>query len=115
MSSSVYIPASAMAIMAHPDDIEFSCAGTLARWAQAGARISYVLCTSGDVGIAAPGMTRARAAEIREAESRQAAEIAGASEVIFLREPDPFASPSLGDSQAIVSQIFRSEKPGLVH
>jgi LmbE family N-acetylglucosaminyl deacetylase len=107
MSSSVYIPASAMAIMAHPDDIEFSCAGTLARWAQAGARISYVLCTSGDVGIAAPGMTRARAAEIREAESRQAAEIAGASEVIFLREPDGLLQPTLDLRKKLVREIRR--------
>jgi LmbE family N-acetylglucosaminyl deacetylase len=38
-----YLPESAMAIAAHPDDIEFGCAGTLAGWAQAGARISYVL------------------------------------------------------------------------
>ena len=72
--NSFYIPESAMAIVAHPDDIEFSCSGTLARWAHAGARISYVLCTSGDVGIDEPGMTRQRAAEIREAEQRAAAE-----------------------------------------
>ena len=49
--SNFYIPESAMAIVAHPDDIEFSCAGTMARWARAGTKICYVLCTSGDVGI----------------------------------------------------------------
>ena len=47
-----------MAIVAHPDDIEFSCAGTLARWADNGARISYVICTSGDVGFDEPNMTK---------------------------------------------------------
>ena len=73
MTNNFYVPESVMAIFAHPDDIEFSCAGTVARWARAGSRICYVLCTSGDVGIAEPGMTRARAAEIREAESREAA------------------------------------------
>ncbi len=78
-----YIPESAMAIVAHPDDIEFSCAGTLARWAKAGARISMVLCTSGDVGIDEPGMTRMQATEIREAEQRAAAGVSGASEVVF--------------------------------
>ena len=72
-TSHIYIPESAMAIVAHPDDIEFSCVGTLARWAKAGARIAYVLCTSGDVGIAEDGMTRQKAAEIREAETRAAA------------------------------------------
>lgn len=95
MASNVYIPESAMAIVAHPDDIEFGSAGTLARWAKAGSRISYVLCTSGDVGIAEPGMTRARAVEIREAEAREAARIAGATEIIFLREPDGMLQATL--------------------
>ena len=70
-----YIPESAMVIVAHPDDPEFSCAGTMARWADAGTRICYVICTSGDVGIAEPGMTKKQAAKIREAEQREAANI----------------------------------------
>jgi len=105
--NSFYIPESAMAIVAHPDDIEFSCAGTLARWAKAGARTSYVLCTSGDVGIDEPGMTRARASEIREAEQRLAAEIAGAAEVIFLREPDGMLVATLDLRKKIVREIRR--------
>jgi LmbE family N-acetylglucosaminyl deacetylase len=107
MINTFYVPESAMAIAAHPDDIEFSCAGTLARWAKAGARIAYVLCTSGDVGIAKPGMTRARATEIREAESRAAAEIAGAAEIIFLREPDGMLEATLGLRKRIVREIRR--------
>lgn len=102
-----YIPESAMAIVAHPDDIEFSCAGTMARWAQAGARICYVLCTSGDVGIAEAGMTRQRATEIREAESRQAAEVAGVHNVVFLREPDGLLEPSLALRKKLVREIRR--------
>ncbi len=103
----IYIPESAMAIVAHPDDIEFSCAGTLARWAKAGARISYVLCTSGDVGIADPGMTKAQAAEIRERESREAARIAGATEIIFLRQPDGMLVASLDLRKMLVREIRR--------
>jgi LmbE family N-acetylglucosaminyl deacetylase len=102
-----YIPESAMAIVAHPDDIEFSCAGTMARWAKAGARISYVLCTSGDVGIADPGMTRARAAEIREAEAREAARLAGASEIIFLHEPDGMLQATIELRKKLVREIRR--------
>lgn len=105
--SNAYIPESAMAIVAHPDDIEFSCAGTLARWARAGARISYVLCTSGDVGIDAEGMTRQRAIEIREAEQREAARLAGASEVIFLREPDGMLVATLELRKRLVREIRR--------
>ncbi len=107
MSNSFYVPESAMAIVAHPDDIEFSCSGTMARWAKAGARISYVLLTSGDVGIAEPGMTREKATEIREFEARAAAEIAGASEIIFLREPDGMLQPSLALRKKLVREIRR--------
>jgi LmbE family N-acetylglucosaminyl deacetylase len=105
--STFYVPESAMAIVAHPDDIEFSCAGTLARWIRAGTRVSYVLCTSGDVGIDAAGMTRAHAAEIREAESLQAAEIVGACEVIFLREPDGLLQATLELRRRLVREIRR--------
>ncbi|MBI3361974.1 MAG: PIG-L family deacetylase [Chloroflexi bacterium] len=96
-----------MAIFAHPDDIEFSCAGTLARWVRAGTKVSYVCVTSGDVGIADPGMTRARATEIREAEQREAAKIVGAHEVIFLREPDGMLVPSLELRKKLVREIRR--------
>jgi LmbE family N-acetylglucosaminyl deacetylase len=105
--SHLYIPESAMAIVAHPDDIEFSCAGTLARWAQAGARTSYVLCTSGDVGIDQPGMTRERATEIREAEQREAARIAGAAEVVFLRELDGMLQATMDLRRRLVREIRR--------
>lgn len=107
MDNDFYIPESAMVIVAHPDDIEFSCAGTLARWARAGARISYVLCTSGEVGIARPGMTREKAAEIREAEQRAAAAIVGATEVVFLREPDGLLQPTLELRKKLVREIRR--------
>ncbi len=103
----LYIPESAMAIVAHPDDIEFSCVGTLARWARAGCRVCYVLCTSGDVGIAEPGMTRSRAAEIREAESLTAAGVAGVSDVVFLREPDGMLVPTLELRKKLVREIRR--------
>jgi LmbE family N-acetylglucosaminyl deacetylase len=59
------------------------------------------------VGIAEPGMTRARAAEIREAESRAAAQIAGAQEVIFLREPDGLLQATLELREKVVREIRR--------
>jgi LmbE family N-acetylglucosaminyl deacetylase len=113
MPNAFYVPESAMAIVAHPDDIEFSCAGTLARWARAGARISFVLCTSGDVGIDEEGMTRARATEIREEEERNAARIVGATEVVFLREPDGMLQATLDLRKRLVREIRRF-KPEVV-
>src|SRR5574338_749023 len=100
----VYIPESAMAIVAHPDDIEFSCSGTIARWVKAGTRICYVLCTSGEVGIAAPGMTKARAAEIREGEQLEAARLTGVTDVVFLRYPDGMLEATMELRRRIVRE-----------
>jgi LmbE family N-acetylglucosaminyl deacetylase len=108
-----YIPESAMAIFAHPDDIEFTCVGTLARWAKAGTIVTYVLCTSGDVGIDEPGMTRQRATEIREAESLEAAHVAGVNQVVFLREPDGLLQPTLDLRMKLVREI-RKYKPEVI-
>jgi LmbE family N-acetylglucosaminyl deacetylase len=113
MTTNIYIPESAMAITAHPDDIEFTCAGTLARWAKNGTRVIYVLCTSGDVGIDEPGMTREKATQIREAESREAARIAGVQEVVFLREPDGLLQPTLDLRKKLVREI-RKYKPEVI-
>jgi LmbE family N-acetylglucosaminyl deacetylase len=107
VQNNFYIPESALIIVAHPDDVEFSCAGTLARWARAGTRLCYVLCTSGDVGIAEPGMTKERATEIREAEQRAAAEIVGAQEVVFLREPDGMLTATIELRKKLVREIRR--------
>ncbi len=113
MTYQMYIPESAMAIHAHPDDIEFTCAGTLARWAKAGTQITYILCTSGDVGIDEPGMTRQKATEIREAESLEAAHITGVNQVVFLREPDGLLQPTLELRKKLVREI-RKYKPEVI-
>ena len=102
-----YSPESALVIVAHPDDIEFSCAGTVARWVKNGARVVYLLCTSGEVGIAENGMTKKRATEIREAEQREAAELVGVNDVVFLREPDGMLQPTLELRKKIVREIRR--------
>lgn len=110
----LYIPKRAMVIMAHPDDIEFSCAGTVARWVREGTQVCYVLCTSGDVGIAQAGMTRARAAEIREAEQREAAAIIGVQEVVFLREPDGLLEATLVLRKKLVREIRRFKPDAVI-
>ncbi len=102
-----YTPQRAMFIFAHPDDIEFGVAGTAARWVQSGAEVSYVLLTSGDVGIADPGVTRAEAAAIREQEQLAAAALIGVKEVIFLREPDGLLVNTLELRRKLVREIRR--------
>ena len=52
------VPESAMVIVAHPDDAEFTVGGTMALWARSGCRVVYVVCTDGNAGSHEPGMTR---------------------------------------------------------
>ncbi|MGB6854586.1 MAG: PIG-L family deacetylase, partial [Thermoanaerobaculia bacterium] len=111
--STLYTPKSAMVIVAHPDDIEFSCAGTVARWVKAGSRVAYVLCTSGEVGIAETGMTKDKASKIREKEQLAAAEIVGVEDVVFLRAPDGMLQPNLDLRKKLVREIRRF-KPEIV-
>jgi len=106
-SNHFYVPERVMVIVAHPDDIEFSCAGTVARWVKHGAKAVYVLVTSGDVGIAQGGMTKQRAIEIREAEQRAAARVCGVEEVVFLREPDGMVQATLELRKKLVREIRR--------
>jgi LmbE family N-acetylglucosaminyl deacetylase len=107
MSIDTSTPTRALFIVAHPDDIEFGCAGTAAKWVQQGAEVAYLLVTSGDAGIDKPGMTRAEAAITREAEQRAAAAAVGVREVIFLREPDGLVVNTLDLRKRLVREIRR--------
>jgi len=109
-----YTPARAMAIVAHPDDIEFSCAGTLARWIKEGATVSYVLVTSGDVGIADLSLTREEAMAIREKEQQAAADAIGVQEVIFLRERDGMVENTMALRKRLVREIRRFKPEAVV-
>lgn len=106
-SSTFYVPQRVLAIAAHPDDIEFGSVGTIARWVKEGAEAAFVLVTSGDVGIAEPGMTNARAAEIREAETLAAAKIVGVTDVTFFREPDGMVENTISLRRRLVREIRR--------
>ncbi len=73
-----------LVVMAHPDDAEFICGGTLARLSAEGCHISYVLVTSGNRGSHEAGMTMERLGKIREEEQRHAAAALGVRDVNFL-------------------------------
>jgi LmbE family N-acetylglucosaminyl deacetylase len=100
-------------IVAHPDDAEFVCAGTIARWVDEGHEVVYVLLTSGDKGSDDPEMTPERLAATREAEQREAARILGARDVIFMRRPDGELEPNLELRREIV-RVIRRLKPDVV-
>lgn len=102
-----------MVIAAHPDDIEFGCAGTCAKWAKHGAKIVYVIVTSGNSGTHDAALTREAIAEIREREQRAAAEICGVREVEFLRYNDGEVMPTLELRKDLVRMI-RKHRPEVV-
>jgi LmbE family N-acetylglucosaminyl deacetylase len=106
-------PASALVVAAHPDDIEFGCAGTVARWTAEGSTVTYALLTNGAAGSSDPAMTRARLAELREAEQRAAAKVVGVERVEFLGYEDGLLEPTLEVRERIV-RLIRRVRPEVV-
>ena len=102
-----------MAIVAHPDDIEFGCAGTVAKWTRHGCKITYVVVTSGNIGTHDPAFTTESLAEHREQEQRAAAAICGVTDVEFLRHNDGEVMPTLELRKELV-QMIRKHKPQVV-
>ena len=102
-----WTPASALVVAAHPDDIEFGCAGTVARWVQEGAHVTYALLTNGAAGSSDPDMTRERLAELRAAEQRASAKVVGVEAVEFLAYEDGLLVPSLEVREQVVRLIRR--------
>src|SRR5260370_8835884 len=78
----------AVCIVAHPDDIEFYCAGVMLLMARHGATVDFVLATSGDKGARDASKSRAKVARIREREQELAAYVLGVKRGAFLRHPD---------------------------
>ena len=83
------VPARALAIGAHPDDVEFGAGATLAKWATAGCVVSHLVCTDGSKGSWDPEQDTAELVALRQDEQRAAAKALGATgEVVFLGWPD---------------------------
>ena len=109
-------PARVMSIHAHPDDQEFTVAGTLAKWARAGSEIVSVIITSGDAGSndkTPQEMTKQKLAQIREEEQRNACRVLGVREVIFLNYSDGILQPTI-DLRRDLTRLIRQYKPDVV-
>jgi LmbE family N-acetylglucosaminyl deacetylase len=102
-----------LVILAHPDDPEFFCGGTLARWARAGHSIHYFLLTCGDKGYADADTPADRICAIRHAEQLAAAAVIGVQSVRFLDLADGYLLPSL-DLRREVVRAIRQEKPDIL-
>jgi LmbE family N-acetylglucosaminyl deacetylase len=101
----------ALAVVAHPDDLEFGSAAAIARWTGQGKRIVYCLLTSGEAGI--DGIPPAESAPLREAEERESARIVGVDTVEFLGLPDGVLEYGVPLRREI-ARVVRKHKPQIV-
>ncbi len=111
-----FLPKRAMSIHAHPDDQEFTVAGTLAKWAKAGCEIISVIITSGDSGSNDPqhgAEYKPVLAALREEEQRAANALLGIREPIYLRYPDGELEATLPLRKEL-TRLIRQFKPEAV-
>ncbi len=102
-----------MVIYAHPDDAEFGCSGTCAKWAKQGVQVTYCMVTNGASGSSDPEMTREKLADMRRKEQLAAAEILGISDVIFMGFEDGYLYPDLELRKAVAREI-RKVRPDVI-
>ena len=102
-----------LVILAHPDDPEFFCGATIARWVDAGHSVRYCLLTRGDKGSSDPLMDPRELARLREGEQRAAAAVLGVESVRFLNYPDGELIPTLEARREVV-RVVRQEKPDIL-
>jgi LmbE family N-acetylglucosaminyl deacetylase len=102
----------ALAIVAHPDDLEYGAAAAVARWTGQGKRVAYCLATSGEAGI--DDLPPEECGPVREAEERAGAALVGVSEVEFLGFPDGTLEYGLPLRKAFAAAIRRHRPDVLV-
>ena len=99
-----------LTVSAHPDDVEFGCAGTLARWVDEGAEVTICIVTDGSTGTQDRSLMGANLSAIRKEESERAAKVIGAKEVIWLDHRDGYVEYSL-DLRRDIARVFRRTRP----
>jgi len=114
--SDEYIPQKVMSIHAHPDDQEFTVAGTLAKWAAAGCEVISVVITSGDAGSNDPAHDasfKPELARLREGEQNAANDLIGVKQTLYLHYPDGELEPTLALRKEL-TKLIRTHKPDAV-
>ncbi len=115
LTSDLPVPVRALAICAHPDDVELQAGATLAKWAASGCAIHHLVCTNGDKGSWDPAQDRGRLVVERQGEQRAAARVLGgaADDVVFLDWPDGQLEAGL-QQRAQVTYWIRRFRPDVV-
>ncbi|WP_406089325.1 PIG-L deacetylase family protein [Streptomyces sp. NBC_01013] len=101
----------ALAVVAHPDDLEYGCAAAVAGWTDGGRDITYLLATRGEAGI--DTLEPERCAPLREQEQRASAAVVGVSRVEFLDHRDGVIEYGIGLRRDIAAAV-RRHRPELV-
>ena len=102
-----------MVVVAHPDDMEFSSAGTVARFVKEGREVVLVQCTSGDKGTSRRDISSPDLAQLREGEEREACRRLGVQHIEFLRLGDGELMPDVNFRERVVRQM-RAYRPDIV-
>jgi len=97
-------------VTAHPDDVDFGSAGTVAAFTSAGVEVTYCIVTDGDAGGSDRAMSRTDMAALRQDEQRAAAAVVGVSDVHFLGHPDGMVRATL-DLRRDISRVIRRVRP----
>jgi len=114
VSRDIATPASALAVAAHPDDVEFGCGATLAKWSAAGAVCHHLVLTDGSKGSWDPAQDTVSLIAERRDEQRAAAKALGATgEVVFLGHTDGELPSGLAEREQ-VARVIRELKPEVV-
>ena len=100
-----------LAVVAHPDDLEYGSSSAIARWTSQGKQISYLLLTRGEAGI--DSMTPEKAGPIREHEERESAKIVGVQEVEFLNYQDGIIEYGL-QLRRDIARVIRKQRPDII-
>jgi len=101
----------ALAVVAHPDDMEFGSAAAVARWTAQGKEVVYCMVTSGEAGIDAMSPDECR--QVREAEQVESARIVGVDEVVFLGLQDGVLEYGVA-LRAYLAEVVRRHRPDIV-
>jgi LmbE family N-acetylglucosaminyl deacetylase len=102
-----------LSITAHPDDVDFGAAGTVAQWTDAGIEVIYCVVTDGDAGGFDEEIPRAKMASLRRAEQIAAAKCVGVSDVRFLGYPDGQVEATI-DLRRDLARVIRQVRPDRV-
>jgi LmbE family N-acetylglucosaminyl deacetylase len=99
-----------LVVTAHPDDVDFGAAGTIAGWTQAGVEVVYCVCTDGDAGGFDPDVPRAEIPAIRRSEQEAAAKVLGVADVRFLGYRDGRLEATQ-ELRRDISRVIRQVRP----